>query len=219
MKKTLLAGISLLALVGAAQAETITGQYTTSISSGADATLTDNFGTHISGSNPSAYSFSINTETGPTFTDTLFVTANPNTPCSACAGLTKTGTITVTFSNLNVGGTALTGTYTATGNYSATYNSTGTDGTDFVDWVGAGTMAGIPGSQTDAHPLVLALAVGNAYIDLVDGSDWDVQTHVLATLDAATPIPGAIWMFGGGLGLLGMLKRRKQKQSVSTLAA
>jgi hypothetical protein len=52
---------------------------------------------------------------------------------------------------------------------------------------------------------------------VAQGGDFDynddsfVFTNVSINLTSETPLPSAVWLFSGGLGLLGMLYRKKEK--------
>jgi hypothetical protein len=53
-------------------------------------------------------------------------------------------------------------------------------------------------------------------VTLAAGQEFDGTINITAKAKAPTPLPGAVWMFGGGLGLLGWaLRRRKSLQATS----
>jgi hypothetical protein len=50
----------------------------------------------------------------------------------------------------------------------------------------------------------------------VDLLDAPAQNQVLAFgVPSETPLPGAVWLFVGGLGVLGMVGRKRQKQKTA----
>ena len=75
------------------------------------------------------------------------------------------------------------------------------------------TLSGLPNGAIITGFLVQGTVGNQNTIDTANSSVLMVSPFL-----ASTPLPGTIWMFAGGLGLLGMLKRRKQKQSVSAFA-
>ena len=201
LAKICLVALSAAFVASPASAATVTGTYTASISGG-HATLTDNL----------ASPFSLTTGLEP-----LFITANPGIcyPLSSCSP--TTGTITVIFSNLTVNGHNFGG-FTETGLYTANYSNQ----TDSIVWNGATAQSGFGLMQDNGVPLVFTKALnggsfGILSVDLVDGSDWNVQTKIEAQFAAATPIPGTLVLFGSGTGLLGLLMtggKRRRKQVV-----
>jgi hypothetical protein len=192
MKKFLgIVATVLLLSTGVASAATVTGDYSVSFNgSAADASLFQNL------SSP----FSI-TEGA---SSVQFISITPNF-CIPCYGNTETGAISVTFSNLKVNGVSVTAPGAISGMYSATY--TGFDnGTDSIVWTGESGG-------------VLAVALAGADLNLIDGSDWTVTSNISATALAATPLPAALPLFAGGLGLLGAFGlTRKRKPSISAFA-
>lgn len=206
-KLMLLATLAMLA-AGSANASTLTGNYTASISSNANATLTDNLAnTNFSLTLGAARS--------------NFITVNPGNILGCWPGCyPDTGTVTVTFSNLKVNGVALPGggTFTETGLYTANYATQ----TDSVVWNGATAQSGFGLDQDGNVPLVFSFLIpdgpnGTLKLNLVDGADWNVQTYVEAQL-VATPLPATAWLFGAGLGGLGLLMRRKKKVAAEAAA-
>ena len=59
--------------------------------------------------------------------------------------------------------------------------------------------------------------IGFEDLSVAQGGDFDynddsfVFTNVSINLTSETPLPSAVWLFSGGLGLLGMLYRKKEK--------
>ena len=52
-------------------------------------------------------------------------------------------------------------------------------------------------------------------ISFSDGSGWGVEDVVTATAVSATPLPAALPMFAGGLGMVGFLARRKKQKALA----
>ena len=95
---------------------------------------------------------------------------------------------------------------------------------DTMSFTLPGPLSG-PGSLPDEFALAGALPMGSFIDGFFQESDKDVATansgalFVNTTAVAATPLPGALPMFVGGLGLLGLIKSRKRKQAASVFAA
>ncbi len=137
----------------------------------------------------------------------MFITADPGTCFTGCNNVS--GTITVTFTNLKLNGTSIGNpSYTETGIYNADYATQ----TDSVDWTGAVAMSGFPLDQDGVAPLVYTLALPGVDLFLTDGADWDVQTRVAASLVDPTPLPATLPLFAGGLGVLGLITRRRKRK-------
>jgi hypothetical protein len=189
---------------GAASADTITGNYT--VSATGSGSYTGNK-PGLSDDLPGTFSRAVS---GTTVT-TNFFTAAPTGSCGGtwniCGGTNiDTGPITVTFTNLK------DGSYTASnvtvyGTYEANYNNT----TDYIDWTGA--VSGV---------LTVAVDFSNgAVVDLLfyNQSDWDI-TPKIGFVDGptATPLPPALALFGGGLGMMGMLGWRRKRKAAAIAA-
>ena len=220
----MLAGASLLVLAGAAQADTITGAWSSSITTtSSHTTLTDSL------SNSSG-TFSVNTTAlgNGNQPEGAFITVNPG-GCTGTGCGAATATVNATISNLKDGSTSLLGGgfFSIVGTYTANYNNL----TDALTWnsaTGVTGTAGFPSGVSFANMqdglapqvLMVALADGLKTVDLffVDGADWSVNTEVGASLAvASTPLPAALPMFLGGLGVIGLLSRRR-KPSASIFA-
>lgn len=200
-KLWLLAAVAVLA-ASPVRASTLTGSYSASISSNANATLQKNLA--------SPFSLTL----GAARSD--FVTVTPNFLCfTGCNP--DTGTVTVSFTNLKVDGVLLPGTFTETGLYTAFYNTQ----VDNVVWNGATAQSGFGLDQDGSVPLVFSFLIPDGgqmlKLNLVDGADWNVQTFIEAQL-VATPLPGAVWMFGAGLGGLVLMSRKKKKAATQAAA-
>ena len=201
MKKLgLLAGVSLLALGGVAQADTITGSWTASIT-GADAHLQATTGT-----------FSVGTSGPTTFTNSNFIQIDP----TSGGGSNYMATVSVNIYNLKDNSVSVPGSFTETGAYTANFNSN--PQTDALVWNNAVTKSGFPAMQDGAAPKVFmtSFADGANTLDIyfVDGADWNVQTYIGAQLvdPSPTPLPATLPLFAGGLGVLGLITRRRRRK-------
>jgi hypothetical protein len=196
----LLAAAAMLLAAGPAMAGTVTGNYSATLSGG-DATLVTNLP-------KTNFSLSDGTRVD-------FITVDPSA-CYSCIGHTETGNISVSFTNIKVNGVSDPGTFTWTGVYSATYTSFD-GGVDSIVWTNA-TSGPFGVDQDGSTALGYVLAIGDgAVIDLIDGSDWNVQSYILA--DPATPVPAALPLFAGGLGMLGFLVGKRRRGLSSPIAA
>ena len=199
MKKLLLlATIASLAAMPA-KAVTVTGSYTASIGSSANASLTDNLAVN---------NFSL-TLGAPR---SNFVTVDPGSIVGCFPNCYPvTGTLTVVFTNLTANGHNFGG-FTETGVYTANYATQ----TDSVVWNGATVQSGFGLDQDGNVPKVFTKALlggtfGTLDINLVDGADWNVQTYIEAQLvSSTTPLPAAIWLMGSALGGGALILRRKK---------
>jgi hypothetical protein len=189
---------------------TVTGTYSLSYSSvvGNAPTITDDGNTGPDGgtlSSPFTENLNLNTPT----TNTNFFTATParTSGCSwPCTGNTASEDIKVTFGFTAPSG--ITNTVSATGVYTADYNND----TDSINWT----------SGTSGSPLVVDFSDGAVLdITLVDASDWSITPDISFDLKddpSATPLPPALSLFGGGLGMLGMLGWRRKRKAAAIAA-
>ena len=128
------------------------------------------------------------------------------------------GTITVNFSVTDAAGH--TATATQTGTYEAKYSGTdlgcsgksGSGQTDCVDWTGSNGAS--TGKVTDA----LNFGDGTILdITLYNAEDWAITPKIGFDLDP-TPLPATLPLFAGGLGVVGLLTKRR-KSAKQALAA
>jgi hypothetical protein len=219
MNKLLIAAAAVfLASAGAADAATITGYYTVtdSMTTGNNApVIADDLGTYTSGHQYISTTLNALTVNTPSTAANLFTATPTGSSCGYnCASNTATGIITVTFhvtDALNHSGTA-----TFTGDYDAKYSGTylgcsgksGSGQSDCIDWTSTDPVYINFGDGT-----VLEITLGNA-------EDWSITPKVSFDLDpvTATPLPAALPLFVGGLGLMSLLGlRRKRKPTRSAL--
>jgi hypothetical protein len=197
------AAMVFLTSAGAASAASITvdGSYTVSYTSthGSTPTITDDLG--------NSGSFSESLTQGTTYTTpTNFLEVAPAGSSGLCSTCTATGTINVTFSFTEPSG--IIGTATASANYSATYNPNHNLESDFVDWT--------------SSPLVVDFTDGAVlHIDLANASDWNMYPQISFDLTqdpTATPLPAALPLFAGGLGILGFAGSWRRRRAAKATA-
>jgi hypothetical protein len=214
------AAIVFLTSVGAASAASVMvdGQYTVSYTpitpsnTSANPTITDDLS--------SSFSF-VNTQA-----ETNFITV---APCNGCEsnGFTASGTITVSFKNFTFNGVAatiesvtptpITGTYEAKyGGTKLPCTSSGNGNTDCVDW---GSNTTLTGSTTYVIDFT-----DNAVLDitLYNANDWNITPEIsfnLATDPTATPLPAALPLFAGGLGVLGFAGSWRRRRAAKATAS
>lgn len=149
-------------------------------------------------------------------TPTNFFTASP-AGSSGLMGLNPTviGTLNVTFHFTEAGG--VTGTLTESATYEAKYggsplanctNSPAGD-TDCIVWNGA--------SNTPNGFVTLAATMSNG--DIMDvkfynAQDWNITPEISFDLDP-TPLPAALPLFAGGLGVLGLITQRRKRKAAA----
>lgn len=147
-------------------------------------------------------------------TSTNFFTASP-AGSSGLGGMDPTviGTLTVTFHFTEAGG--VTGSLSETGTFEAKYGGAPLAGctsspagdTDCIVWNGA--------SNTPTGSVVLSTTLSNGNImnvDFYNAQDWNITPKISFDL-APTPLPAALPMFAGGLGIVGFLARRKKRKA------
>jgi hypothetical protein len=146
---------------------------------------------------------------------TNFFTASP-ARYSGLSGSdpTVTGTINVTLHFTEAGG--VTGSLTESGIYEAKYGgsplagctSSGPGDTDCIVWNGA--------SNTPTGSVVLAATLSNGEImdvNFFNAQDWNITPKISFDLDPTpTPLPAALPLFMGGLGLLGLVTRGRKRR-------
>lgn len=234
MQKILAAAVTLLLVsTGAAFATTVNvgGSYTITLS-GFDGNLpgiatpgTPKLST-ISGASTTYTGTLPSTMTLGTTSTYNFFTAEPSGTCgSNCTKdtegshhyYTDTGTISVTFNFTNltpVAGSVLT----ETGTYEAKYGgaalgctSSSAGDTDCILW----------GSTTKGNQAitdVIDFTNGDVLtITLDDAQDWNITPEISfdLTQPTATPLPPAVALFAGGLGMFGYLGARKKRKSTA----
>jgi hypothetical protein len=151
----------------------------------------------------------------PTSEMDLF-TANPNS-CYSGSGRTcvtddktASGTITVTFHF-----TGSTATLTETGTYSAKYGGSALTGctnsssgdTDCIVWSGA--------SDTPTGSAIESINVNGDLLNFTfyNAQDWSITPKIEEAGGAQlTPLPAALPLFAGGIGLFGLLARRRRRR-------
>jgi hypothetical protein len=200
IQKLLAAAIAALLLsAGAASAATVTvdGSYSTSYTAGT--------GNGPSISDDLNHSFVENLTLGTSTAALNFFTVTPSGYCGSCGiGDTASGTIKVTFSFTEP--TGATGSFTDTATYTADYRND----TDSVVWSSAN------------DPIVVDFSNGDVLdVTLINASDWAITPEIKFDLTdpSPTPIPGALPLFAGGLGMVGFLSRRKKKNARRVSAA
>jgi hypothetical protein len=236
-----IAAAALLASVGIANATTISGSLSVTLQSfdgslpgivTAPSTVNSNqkptgtntpLGTITGSSSPYSLSFS-GLNPGSLTTYNLFQ-INPNPSSGSCgsgcvvnSGLygdsypVDTGTIKVTLTVAGYGSITETGTYEAkyggvTLPCAAGDSNSKTD-TDCILWSNTSLQHLTNGTQT-------------LYVEFVNAVDWDITPMIelgFSSSQFPTPLPAALPLFAGGLGVMGLLGgwRKKRKASAAT---
>lgn len=197
--------------------ETIDGSYTISY-------------TAIHGNGPSstpkdlAAPFSEVLTVGTATSPTSFFTVDPNGYCgTGCVNSTASGTLSIvfSFSNLTVASSSIAN-LTETATYEAKYggpelgcSTSGTGNTDCVLW---GTTTSGTASITD----VIDFTNGEVLdITLYNAQDWDITPKISFDLvdgPTATPLPPALSLFAGGLGMFGFISARRRRKATAIVA-
>lgn len=204
-----LLGIAILALVGSAgtsHASTVLdGNFAISYAVGVG--NAPSFGRVLGSFNSSTDKGSFSNEAVP-LSETGFFDVSPAGSCGYLCGKadTASGTITLTFSSLEL--IVGTNTYTETGGpyqATATYMANYKNDTDSVTW----SSSVIP--VTFSNGEVVDITLYNA-------SDWTIDPEISFKVVSQTPLPAALPLFAGGLGVMSLLGlRRKRKATRSAL--
>lgn len=167
-----------------------------------------------------------------------FFTADP---AGSSPGNLSSGTIKVVFSFTEMDGSKVvsTGSLTQDGTFKANYNgmlgcSTSTGKSDCVYWAGNGSSPTADGSHYNTSgdqnnqstvasvtDLVTLLNGTTFDVNFFDAQDWDITPGVSFTyLDpaTATPLPAALPLFAGGLGVLGFAGCWRRKRAAKATA-
>jgi hypothetical protein len=171
--------------------------------------------------------FSENLTVGTPTSPTNFFTVDPNGSCgSGCVNNTASGTLSVVFSFSNL--TVATGSIpslTEAATYEAKYggselgcSNSGTGDTDCVLW--GSTTSGYTGTTSITD--VIDFTNGDVLdITLYNAQDWDITPQISFDLidgPTATPLPPALALFSGGLGMMGMLGWRRKRKAAAIAA-
>jgi hypothetical protein len=197
----------------------------------------DTLGTFTGTTSSSTTEWKLNGATGYSITPgnelsemNLFI-ANPAGSCgSGCVNSTASGTITVNFTFTS--GTTVIGSLKETGEYQAKYGGTAlgctnspTGNTDCLNWADPN---GTIDTAVNGSVLLTTTLSGfpNDTIDLTffNANDWSMTPGIVLGVNdpsggggQQTPLPAALPLFAGGLGLVGLIAwRRKRKAELST---
>jgi hypothetical protein len=185
--------------------------------------MTGDIGTWTSGTHTGVVAEAFGAS-GGTKSDTNFLTLSPNGSCgSYCVSYTAYGTISVAFTFFDEG-TGVTKYWTETGAYAARYsgtrlscastNSPASGETDCIDWSGAGTSP--TGSVSDT----ITLGSDTLVVTLYNAEDWNLYPGIsLQLTDGQTPLPAALPLFAGGLGVMGGVLGWRNKKRKAAVAA
>jgi hypothetical protein len=194
----------------------------------------------FTGNAPSVNNSVLNISNGlPTGVNNFF-TADP---AGSSPGNMSSGTIKVVFSFQEKNGSTNvpngTGSLTQYGTYKANYNgtlgcSTSTGKSDCIYWAGNGSSPtadgshyNTSGSQDNQSTIasvtdLVTLLNGTTFdVNFFDAQDWNITPEVSFTsLDpaTATPLPAALPLFAGGLGVLGFAGSRRRKRAAKATA-
>jgi hypothetical protein len=234
MQRLLAAAVVFLASAGAASATTLltVDGYTVD---GTITVTTQSF----TGNAPSVNNSVLNISNGlPTGVQNFF-TADP---AGSSPGNTSSGTIKVVFSFTEMNGSKVvsTGSLTQDGTFKANYNgtlgcSTSTGKSDCIYWAGNGSSPTADGSHYNTSgdqdnqstiasvtDLVTLLNGTTFDVNFFDAQDWNITPEVSFTsLDpaTATPLPAALPLFAGGLGVLGFAGSWRRRRAAKATAS
>jgi hypothetical protein len=229
------AAVALLAMTGAASANTVDVTYVVSYTpstvisgvhtyaQGNGPGITGNLGTwHSStktGTKAETFAFS-----GDVISPVNFLTLNPAGSCGThCVNNTAMGILTVNFTFYDEA-TDITAYLTETGIYSAKYSGSylacsgksgsGSHQSDCIDWTGA---AATPDASVT---FAVGLGLDTLFVTLFNAEDWAIKPKIGFELTTSveeipqTPLPGALPLFVGGAGMLGLVGWRRKKRTV-----
>ena len=91
------------------------------------------------------------------------------------------------------------------------------DITDF-GFGGGGSILGFTTDNIDCHAAIVAV-VGPCtvsesiilHVDDIFGGDVNARYQTTAVAITSVPVPAAVWLFGSGIGLMGVIARRRKK--------
>jgi opacity protein-like surface antigen len=86
------------------------------------------------------------------------------------------------------------------------------------NFTGAGSY--LSGPTNYDVPFSIAYTAGSydVYLELADGPDPENSVSLVSAI-SATPLPAALPLFAGGLGVLGLFGRRRKQKALDALAA
>ena len=237
----LVGSVSLLVLAGAARADTIIDPLhgydvingvATNTDTGTISPLTagDGFGFAVSPPQDSTgvFSMAILIPTNDTASATYSLTGTFAGTTGASLGVWSSGTLEsfLTAAGVSIPSASPPNQFSALGGSVDTADPTVTGFKVFYVTFNGGanvTLHGEGNLANDGEMDFANLPTGAEIVGFLDvnGNTIDTASSNVLMVNATvapTPIPGAIWLFGGGLGLLGALGKRKRKPAASVFA-